>query len=384
MSGHVQPLNPLLYSLLERRYRRVWISHQGEAAQPFPERDAYGRQRYRFKGGEYYAVQCPFCHDTRIPGRLYFSYLWGRPDPTYGGTRHLNLAICYNEDCLTVAGTVEQLQYEIYGLLDPRAIANSPVYPGVSASDRPIGSPGRVIRLADLPPSHNAVAYLASRGFDTNELSNRYQVGYCEEPAVDYPMMWNRIVLPIIQGGQYVGFQGRVIGDVGVPRYYNPPGSTKTNWLYNLDIARQYRVLVLTEGATKVWRIGPFAAALFGKSVSGKQPEMIADLAQRADFVVLYLDGEAWKPRESKNHSSVPKLSSAESAIQTLRLHVPEHKLVVIRLAPEQSPDEISTAANHQIIEGALAARGWSGSLLAQQRHADSTYRLPARRVVTQ
>jgi len=374
-----QPLNPLLYQRLVMRFGRVTVSHAGEEAQVFPERDIFGQTRYVFKGGEYYQVCCPYCNDTRF--RLYFSYLWGHYDPEYR-TQHRNLITCFNEECMRNSGNVDKMHFEIYGLMDAQVVQHAPLRKGISVTGRTIGAPGRVISLNDLPPEHHANQYLRQRDFDPVKLATQYGLGYCEEAAPDYPIMWNRLVIPIYQNGQYVGFQGRLLGD-GKPKYYNPPGASKTEWLYNMDIARRYSVLVITEGVTKVWRVGPFSVALLGRTISGKQPELLAELAQGADFVILYLDGDAWEIKPPKNPTSLPTPPAAEMALRILRLHVPERKLIVIPLQPGTAPDEMSSDINHQIILGQLHQRGWRGEVkdLFRQRASTESFKLPPRRV---
>jgi hypothetical protein len=380
MESLYQPLNPLLYQRLLSRFGRVVTSHRGEEAQVFSERDVYGKMRYVFKGGEYYNVCCPFCDDTRF--RLEFSYLWGHYDAAHG-TSHKHLTTCFNEECVrNNPARVDKLHFEIYGLMDRQAIQQSPIRQGISTVGRVIGPPGRVISLVDLPPEHSANQYLLSRGFDYKDLAKRYGLGYCEEAAEAYPIMWHRLVLPIYQNGQYVGFQGRLLGD-GRPKYYNPPGASKTDWIYNMDAARHYSVLVVTEGATKVWRIGPFAVALLGKTLSGKQPALLAEMAKQAEFVVLYLDGEAWTVAPGKNPTSSPTLPAAASTLRTLRLHVPEQKIVVIPLQAGMAPDDFSTEVNHQMIFGQLRQRGWRGEVkdLFKRSEPAISFQLPPRRV---
>ena len=382
MTRILQPLNPLLYSRLLARFNRITVSHAGEEALVFPETNVFGQQRYRFKGGEYYQVCCPFCDDTRF--RLWINYLWGHYDEKYK-TSHKDLLICYNEQCMQRnPSNVDKLYHEVYGTMDAQTVRQSPIRPGISVAGREIGSPGRVISLNDLPLDHIANQYLLSRSFEPRDLATKYNLGYCEEPAVDYPAMWNRLVIPVYTNGQYVGFQGRLLRE-GHPKYYFPTGATKTDWLYNMDNARHYPVLVITEGVTKVWRVGPFAVATFGSSMSGKQPTYIAEMAAQADFVVLYYDGDTWLNDDSKKRtvSSFATVTKAERAIQTLRLHVPESKLIVIRLNPGTAPDEFTTDVNHQLLLGQLQQRGWRGEAkdLLRRRTATHSFKLPPRRV---
>lgn len=371
-----QPLNPLLFQRLRALYGRVQVTHPGEAPMIYTELDPYGRQRMRIKAGEMYVVCCPFCSDTRF--RLNFSYLWGHYDATRQ-TQHWDLAHCFNEDCISEPQNFDKLRYEVFGLFDAQTVAHSYVGTGVAVGPKLIGAPGSVALLSDLPQQHPANVYVRQRGYDPAVLARHYRIGYCEEAAVEYPLMANRLVIPIYQQDRWVGFQGRAIDDHTQPRYYFPPGSYKTQWVYNLDQARRYKILVITEGATKVWRIGPLAVALFGKTISGQQPQLLAEAARGCDFVVLYLDGEAWAPAKAKTVQSTPRTSAAESTYNILRLHIDPARIVPIQLGATEAPDNFTTELNHQIIEQHLRARGWTGSL-SDVQPASNSFKLPARR----
>ena len=95
--------------------------------------------------------------------------------------------------------------------------------------------------------------------------------------------------------GKLVGWQARFPGEADwriTPKYYTCPGMKKTRCLYGFDSARQSPVVFLTEGVTDVWAIGNGAVALFGKSASVYQRDLIATTWRRGAAVVL-LDHDA-------------------------------------------------------------------------------------------
>ena len=70
--------------------------------------------------------------------------------------------------------------------------------------------------------------------------------------------------------GTLHGWQGRYIGNPPkyVPKYFTMPTMKKTELLYNLDQARNFNSVVLVEGVTDVWKVGPASVAMFGKTLS--------------------------------------------------------------------------------------------------------------------
>jgi DNA primase len=147
-----------------------------------------------------------------------------------------------------------------------------------------------------MDPTFPARAYLTQRGFDIAELEEVWKVGFGCEPS-GYPELVGRIYIPVYYEGRLVGCQGRYVGeltdkDTRWAKYYNLPGFQKSQYLYNLDRARQQAVAILVEGVTDVWKLGPAGVALFGKHASTRQIQLISAFLHQKPFVVL-LDGEA-------------------------------------------------------------------------------------------
>src|SRR5205085_9645610 len=70
--------------------------------------------RYRLQvdwPGEYYAVSCPYCSDTRQ--RLWINHRWGKYVPELK-LDNLFLAICFNEDCLKRSGRALHLPARVF------------------------------------------------------------------------------------------------------------------------------------------------------------------------------------------------------------------------------------------------------------------------------
>jgi hypothetical protein len=336
-------MRPDLYRRLEQRSRRygfgkVLFAHENEAMSCHYGADSItGRQRLIVDmPGEYLRVNCPFCTDTRH--RLWINYQWGLYDPKIG-TLNLWLAICFNETaCMDKPGKPEELYRIVYNDVTNRrqVRAGDTVNKGIKVDKaaichfRPAGNV--LYPLHVLPPHHRALAYLRSRGYDPNQLSLEHGVSYCADASAEFPKAFDRIIVPIVMRGELVGWQGRYIGEPpkGVMKYYNMPGMQKIKYLYNFDVASKYPFVVLTEGVTKVWRIGPEAVAQFGSTLAGFQAHLID---ATWPTVVVYLDGNAHE--------------QAEQAYCSLRA-MPNR--VKILLPPGQEPGDFSQEYNRALI----------------------------------
>jgi hypothetical protein len=296
------PLRPDLYRRLctrahKCRFGEVRVMNEGVEMRATVEHDAlYGKPQLNvIEPGEYLAINCPFCNDTRH--RLWINHRWGLWDPRTQ-SKNLWLAICYNENCLN---TYERLR-ALYNMVcdditNGRRLTNDLVLKGTRPSRlaREMKPAGECIYpLHSLPSDHRAKAYLRSRGYDPDRLGRQLHVGYCGVAYSDFPLADDRIIIPITFGGIWVGWQARYIGEPprGTPKYASMTGMKKREVLYNYDIAKAYPYVVICEGPTDVWRVGPAAVALLGKNLSTAQRHLIGTGWGGGAAVVL-LDGDA-------------------------------------------------------------------------------------------
>lgn len=302
------PLRPELYNRLCARARQygfgtIRIRHDNCEMRATVEKDALtGKPRLIVHDpGEYYTLNCPFCNDTR--GRLWINHMWGYLYPQTKN-RNLWLAVCYNEGCLSRPGKAKRLYQMIFeDILNGRdRHFSDAVLPGQRPSHRPqvYKAPGPILYpLQALPHDHHALLYLRSRGYDPLWLSRALGVSYCPQAYPEFSLATDRIIVPITFNGNLVGWQARYIGDCphGVPKYCNQTGMKKTEIVYNFEHARRYRYVIICEGCTDVWRVGPPAVALFGKTLSPTQRALLTTTWANGTAVVL-LDGEA--PEEAR------------------------------------------------------------------------------------
>lgn len=313
-----QPLNPTLFALLQARHGSVLIANAGERAVGVrTSRSAVtGRARTdAARWGEYYRINCPYCHDTRH--RLWVSYLLGAD---LGEARPAGwLAICYNDECLRQPGRRQDFLDE---LLQQSPAARRKLQAPAQLADadeiellKETTLPGQVVPLPALPAEHPARRYLSERGFNCDELSRVYGVGYCTAAPALYPVAQDRIIIPIRLGGVLVGWQARFVGEPPskrIAKYYGMPGMPKRLLLYNYDLAQSQRLMVVVEGVTDVWRIGRPAVATLGKTLPLRQRQLLADwAAMHGDACVLVLCPDADDPKA---------LAAAPHLAQELRL----------------------------------------------------------------
>lgn len=290
-----QPLNPALFNALNTRMGgSVIISNPGATYSPG-------------SFGEYYAVCCPMCHDTRH--RLWICHMFGRTTIENGRpNQNLHLMICYNEGCYPHYADRKLFYDRLFpfnyhhriGATKPSAaeLGPAPTVPAIVA----VAQPPDLISLDD-PRAARAADYLASRGFDSAEIMQKWGAMYC--------LRQERIAVPVhhlrgtLQGGLSVGltydpivagWQYRYIGEPSAqtPKYLTARGTPKSRLLYGLPhatgIHRRDTPLTVVEGVTDVWRMGNDAVATLGKSISPQQIQLLLLHAQYRPIVVAYDD----------------------------------------------------------------------------------------------
>ena len=325
----VRPLNSTLYALLEHKFGDVRIANPGVSAavERFPDPVHPGRHITRSSHwGEYYCVCCPFCND--VGHKLWINHRYGAGyDPNTGRRADTFLAVCYKNDC--VRGRAQQLEDIIFG-----PGKKMPTKIGVSVGVKPptaesISPPGEIVLLSDLPDDHPANLYLRSRNFDPAVLAARFGVGVCVEPSPAYSIMRGRIYIPVYFSGQLVGWQGRIVTPPdGKPKYFTQ--GSKSRVLYNYGVAARQPYLVVVEGVPSVWRIGPPAVSLFGKTLSQWQQNTIGTTwAGKPVFVVL--------------DSGADEAAALEKIAMQLYRYP-------IELVPVQMPDE-RDPADYELVE---------------------------------
>lgn len=148
--------------------------------------------------------------------------------------------------------------------------------------------------IEDLGPAHRR--YLAGRGFDPDEIAAVWKV---QGIGVAAKLQW-RLFVPIHRDRDVVSWTTRVITDDGphTDRYRGAKRTqeaiAKHRLLYGEDLARH--AVVVTEGPTDCWAIGPGAICTCGVGFSHAQMARIS----RFPNVAICFDGEPAAQRRAR------------------------------------------------------------------------------------
>jgi hypothetical protein len=240
---------------------------------------------------------CPFCSGSN-PGN-HLGYCLDPKSQFYGAY------VCFRCGGKGTVRTVAKL----LGTTDPQASIIVAQYGGVGPVVVPQRLPREerpaVIRSISLPPNtmelskcQGALRYLKARRFDPEELSERWGVRATTNGAVvetgKWPIKYSfRLIIPIVYEGKVVSYQGRDWTNIQQPKYLTCAKSVESvhhkDILYGLDLARGMEEVILVEGVTDVWRIGPGAVACFG--IKYRAPQML-ELVKRFKRVTVFFDPE--------------------------------------------------------------------------------------------
>lgn len=157
-----------------------------------------------------------------------------------------------------------------------------------------------IVPISALPPDHPAILFLKQDHLNNiNELYQLYKVGYILKE--DAKMITfdkadgstgfavssaDSLVFPVFQHGELVGWQLRFVNPKSKKFKYLHV-FPKGNYLYNYDIAKAYKTVVVVEGVKKSWKF-PNGVATLGKGLSEKQIQLI----QEWDQIIFMYDGE--------------------------------------------------------------------------------------------
>lgn len=263
------------------------------------------------KGGEQYAINCPYCKDKKH--RLNFSYLYNT-ELIVGATRYRcsdYLVNCYNEGCQRVPENhlaIKNSIASVIGKVDPESISDLISSNEDEEEDRLINQvpiPDNLLDITDSKIPYYVKEYWFKHRKYTPEILNHFGVKftYLNHPVKQGARICSQMVtiIPVYQNGDYWFYQIRLIPingdpangyekdqfDVELPRYIIPKGSRK-NWaLYNIDRAYTKKNIFLVEGPSDVWRIGDSAVARFGKNLSRAQVNQLILKAFGKNIIIV-------------------------------------------------------------------------------------------------
>ena len=239
------------------------------------------------------AICCPYCRDQ-----------YGRKDFKY----HLQINIskrtyyCYRRGC---TGKLSQLFRDL-GVEYVKEVEQEKV--GVTLSEmassiknisrHPDEKIQNIIDFSFCKPILGDTSILGDMARDYLHKRNildvdieAYDLRYCT--SGDYAF---RIIIPFYENGKLVYFQSRAFSMHPYKKVLNPTDKEveigKSNWLFNIDLARHHDPVIICEGWASAITVGADAVAIQGSRASGQQIERL--LRYWSSYVVM-LDAEAKK-----------------------------------------------------------------------------------------
>ena len=379
MTHQFQALNETLYQLLRRRFGEVRVASAGEAMTSRVGYDPIEKRNYLdiIHPGEYYVVNCPYCGDSGK--RLWIHHTWGTADKDLGG-RRLHLAVCYNEECLSEEWErrVELLEQVTE---QPGVLEKAPILTGkaVNLEDMQATWPGPVTRLDRLPQTHEACAYLRSRGFDPEILGRFYGVRYCHDS--DRWLARKRIIIPVYDNKKLMGWQARHVGNDTprasdgrkLPRYYTMPGTPRRLLLYNYANASTYRTGVLVEGPADVWGVGPMGMGSLGSKITADQLKKLIRAFRKYSCVWVPDPSVRDDPTEQKNIRNVAREMTGSL----------KNGFAIVWLPPGRDPGDMDRTFLREYIAQEAAKQGCRVSYKRRAKKSSRKTRSPRRRRLT-
>lgn len=234
---------------------------------------------------------CPICDDHSNHGGF------NPENGTYACWRcngsHPNIII---SKLLHISSSEAQKVYEEYeGATSMRKALNREKGPKPTKIDLPGGS---------LRTPH--VKYLQKRGFDPDEIMDRFGVlgtGPTETwEGCDFRL---RIIIPIYDlQGRLVNFQGRDITNRQELRYKGPPVDKvplhHKHTLYGAHTARNTSRIVAVEGVMDQWRMGDGFVCTFGTSLTSQQIYLLSQW----DEVIFLFDPEPEAQKRAREYGT--------------------------------------------------------------------------------
>lgn len=342
-------LNPELFRALKRVNKGVdpKISNPG-VRHSFTVRTENGKVKID-GSGEQYAINCPVCGDRRF--RLYVHYMYGQKHhiPGYNspGDELLGLAYCQNEQKrIRLQGYLEGF----YEPADPRTAETLEALNGTLRTGKvACPSMGTTRPLESLPADHPAVQYLVRRGFNQQYLGSCAKAVLIEghEDPIIGRMVTGRIGFPFYVEGELVTWQARSPFDLPKgkkwpPKWWFPGGTSKVPW--NVDVARQFPVVVLCEGILSAVNAGPAAIAIGGSAITSLSMSVIKKYWKKA---IVMLDSDVGINRDPD------KPDWHERSITWLREEGLEVEGVRWTLGDLRDPGELGFAGSMEVLRTA-------------------------------
>ena len=236
-----------------------------------PHREA-GQHHHASTG--WLQIDCPYCSPNSQRYRMGYNLNRGNLNCWTCGSHPLaaTLVLITGQPWLVIKGLLGSLESEF------------------AAPQKQWGKLKLPSHVSNLHPAH--VAYLKGRGFDPEKLQKLWKI---QGISIAPKLSW-RIFIPIIYGGNTVSWTTRAIGSTGQRYIAARPEEEAINakaLLYGMDLVRH--AIVVCEGPTDCWRIGPGAVATLGVNYTRAQVKLISEIPTR----IVCFDSESEAQRRA-------------------------------------------------------------------------------------
>lgn len=278
-------INKFLYDALKARYGEVKVSNENT---PYTFKVVNGRVIDDCRG-EQYTLRCPFCNDKKF--RLTVSHANGLKLP--GLPKVIwNKINCFNCDFGKKEPTETGAICSLLGLGSVEGIKlRMPTVPlELLQKERPpVEDCGT---LAPLVSGSAAYAYVKGRGFDPDVLSKHYNFQRIAAPPEDPTRRFlrDRLYAPMIAKGKVELWQARDVYGNSDISWYTAKNGDKV--IFNLDLAREQKYIVITEGIFDALACGFNGVCLLGKFLTSRQ---LGQLGGFTKPIIVALDPDAPK-----------------------------------------------------------------------------------------
>ena len=180
--------------------------------------------------------------------------------------------------------------------------------------------------------------YLKERGISVKR-AQRYGMGYCERGYY-----FNRLIVPIYLDKKLVSFAARFMKrkpPEGIKKTLFPRGCKTGRMLYNYDVARRCKRVIMVEDVFSASAIGKNAVCTFGTSLSQYQLELL--LYARCEEIVVIWD-----------HDAIEKAYKLVEGLQEF------WKVRIVELPDSRDPDEHRRKDLRQFIGDAQPVTAYS------------------------
>lgn len=215
------------------------------------------------------------------------------------------------------------------------------------------------LAATDLPTGYRSCAdqeewppYIVER-IGSRRLATKHGIGWC---VVGHYA--RRMIIPIRLDGKLTSFAARAMWKKPSPErlleleaegkrwrpYLYPPGCSTGRLLFNYDVAKSHKQIILTEGCLDAIRVGDNAVAVLGKKLSSHQLELL--LASDAEEIVVMLDGDA---------------AGEDGTRKTVEALLPFYRVRIVRLPDGCDPDAFTRPELREMIRAAPLEGGREG-----------------------